>query len=62
MTGRGIGGALFAETCKAARAAGAVAIDATIRRENTGGLRFYDKMGFVDYRPEAERIGKRFDL
>ena len=60
-TGRGIGARLFAETCTAARAAGVMAIDATIRRENTGGLRYYDKMGFVDYRPEPERIGKRFD-
>lgn len=49
LTGQGIGSALFAVTRAAARAAGAVAIDATIRADNAGGLRYYGTIGFVDY-------------
>ena len=62
LSGRGIGTLLFAETKQAARAAGAVAIDATIRRENTGGLTYYSRLGFVDYRNDDVRISKRYDL
>lgn len=71
-TGQGIGGALFAVTKAAAQTAGAVTIDATIRADNTGGLHYYDSMGFVDYAilPDVplrdgmrvDRIRKRFDL
>jgi len=70
--GQGIGGALFGVTKAAASASGAVAIDATIRADNTGGLRYYDSMGFVDYAVlrdvplrdgmRVDRIRKRFDL
>ena len=42
----GVGGALFARTREAARAAGCREIDATIRADNSGGLTFYEKMGF----------------
>jgi ribosomal protein S18 acetylase RimI-like enzyme len=49
MTGHGIGKALFSATQVAARAAGAKAIDATIRADNASGLRFYSGMGFVDF-------------
>lgn len=48
-TKRGIGTALFAATRKAAPALGFTEIDATIRADNTGGLAYYSKMGFVDY-------------
>ncbi|MEO0622440.1 MAG: GNAT family N-acetyltransferase [Pseudomonadota bacterium] len=68
----GTGRALFAETRARAKAAGLIAIDATIRADNTGGLAFYSKMGFVDdHVTEAvpladgipvDRISKRFDL
>ncbi|RQP12437.1 MAG: N-acetyltransferase [Microbacteriaceae bacterium] len=58
---RGIGQALFARTAEAARRAGVTAIDATIRRENTGGLAFYASLGFRDYRGDAETVSKRFD-
>jgi L-amino acid N-acyltransferase YncA len=71
-TGGGIGRALFAETLKAARAAGVKTIDATIRADNTGGLAFYSRMGFVDYDRKlgvplkdgtrVDRVRKRFDL
>jgi ribosomal protein S18 acetylase RimI-like enzyme len=71
-TGGGIGRALFAETLKAARAAGVKTIDATIRADNTGGLAFYGRLGFVDYDRKVgvplkngtpvDRVRKRFDL
>jgi len=71
-TGSGIGRTLFAETLKAARAAGVKSIDATIRADNTGGLAFYSRMGFVDYDRKVgvplkdgtlvDRVRKRFDL
>ena len=43
---RGIGSKLFTATLEAARSAHASAIDATIRADNLGGLRYYAKMGF----------------
>jgi L-amino acid N-acyltransferase YncA len=57
--GQGIGSRLFAATLVAARAAGAAAIDATIRRENRGGLAYYSRMGFVDYWSDGEVIAKK---
>jgi L-amino acid N-acyltransferase YncA len=72
MTGQGIGTSLFAATCTSARAAGCRHIDATIRADNAGGLRYYAAMGFADYGIYAavplrdgtpvDRIRKRFDL
>lgn len=72
LTRRGVGAAFFAQTVEAARAAGINTIDATIRADNTGGLVFYSRLGFVDYavlraRPlkdgtPMDRIRKRFDL
>ncbi len=71
-TGGGIGRALFAETLKAARAAGVKTIDATIRADNTGGLAFYGRVGFVDYDRRigvplkdgtlVDRVRKRFEI
>ena len=60
--GQGIGRRLFEATLAAARAAGVRTIDATIRRENRGGLTFYGRLGFVDYRKGDATIGKRMDL
>lgn len=57
--GAGVGGRLFEASLAAARAAGAVAIDATIRRENRGGLAYYTRMGFVDYCSDNEVIAKK---
>lgn len=72
QTRGGVGSALFAATKQAARAAGLDTIDATIRADNTGGLTFYGRMGFVDYdrrvgvplkeRTRVDRVRKRFDL
>jgi L-amino acid N-acyltransferase YncA len=59
---RGTGGRLFAQTRTKAQAAGVQTIDATIRKENTGGRRFCDRLGFTDYRDEPERVCKRYDL
>jgi L-amino acid N-acyltransferase YncA len=71
-TTRGIGSALFAATRAAAIAAGLKAINATIRADNSGGLAFYAKMGFVDYAvaravpladgTPVDRISRRYDL
>lgn len=72
LTRRGVGAALFAHTVEAARAAGITTIDATIRADNTGGLAFYSRLGFVDYAvlravplrdgTPMDRIRKRFDI
>ncbi|WEX88483.1 GNAT family N-acetyltransferase [Sinorhizobium garamanticum] len=69
---RGAGTALFAATKAHARAAGFKAINATIRADNSGGLAYYAKMGFVDYKVEKavplkdgrpmDRISKRYLL
>lgn len=69
---RGVGTALFASTVPLARAAGFKAINATIRADNTPGLAFYEKMGFVTYGLDravplkdgtpVDRIHKRFLL
>ena len=58
--GKGLGAALFEQTGAAALAAGVRFIDATIRRENSGGLAFYGRLGFEDYREEALTVSKRF--
>ena len=47
--GRGVGKAMFPVTLEAARTAGMVVIDATIRADNMPGLAYYSRMGFVDY-------------
>jgi ribosomal protein S18 acetylase RimI-like enzyme len=60
--GRGIGRKLLAATLDAARAAGVICIDATIRHENTGGLTYYDRMGFVDYRMGDDAVSKKLNL
>lgn len=58
----GIGKALFTATKKAAREAGLAHIDATIGVTNTGGLAYYDAMGFRTYRKMDGAICKVFDL
>ncbi len=72
QTRGGVGSALFEATKQAARAAGLQTIDATIRADNTGGLTFYNRMGFIDYDrrvgvplkdgSRVDRVRKRFDL
>ena len=71
-TQRGIGSALFAHTAQGACNAGITTLDATIRADNTGGLAFYARLGFVDYaviraKPlkdgtPVDRIRKRYDI
>lgn len=60
--GRGIGQRLFAATQASAHAARLIAIDATIRAENEGGLAYYGKMGFVDHHVGDRSISKKFTL
>lgn len=59
---KGVGAALFIETLLAAKIAGARWIDATIRRENFGGLAFYSSLGFHDYKMDELTISKRYGL
>ncbi len=69
---RGAGTALFAATRENARAVGLKVINATIRADNKGGLAYYGKMGFVDYKVDkavplksglpVDRVSKRFLL
>jgi len=47
---RGVGTALFPATRAAAIAAGLVAINATIRADNAGGLAYYAGLGFETWR------------
>lgn len=58
--GKGIGRALFTRTAAAAGDAGVRAIDATIRKENAGGLSYYARMGFEDYRSGEETVSKKY--
>lgn len=69
---RGVGTALFAATRSRALALGLVAINATIRADNAGGLAFYSKQGFLDHDrvvgvpmqdgTRIDRIVKRYPL
>ena len=69
---KGVGGALFAATVAAARAAGLRVINATIRADNVPGLAFYARQGFADYAQDPDftlrdgrrvgRVHRRFDL
>ncbi len=46
----GVGKALFPVSCKYLVRKGFSAINATIRADNTSGLRYYEKMGFTTYK------------
>lgn len=71
-TQRGVGRALFAATQAEARRLGLAGINATIRADNTGGLQFYSRLGFVDHSVRqalplkdgtvVDRISKRYAL
>ncbi len=70
--GLGMGRGLFDETVLAAKGADVTTIDATIRADNTGGLKYYSAMGFSDYDvlrgvplrdgTIVDRVRKRYDL
>lgn len=71
-TQRGTGTRLFEKTSQEARRKGLVAINATIRADNSGGLSFYTRLGFVDYAvthavplddgTPVDRVYKRYQL
>lgn len=71
-TQSGVGSALFAATTARARELGLSAINATIRGDNSGGLTFYCRLGFVDHAmvpavplqdgTPVDRISKRYRL
>ena len=46
---RGVGTKLFQGTAEFSRRSNIECINATIRADNDSGLRYYSKMGFVDY-------------
>lgn len=48
LQARGVGAAMFAETCAQAQAAGLSEIIAAIRADNVPGLAFYARVGFQD--------------
>lgn len=72
LTQRGVGSSLFAATRAEARKNGLTAINATIRADNSGGIAFYNRMGFVDHSVQCavplkdgtpvDRITKRYSL
>ena len=72
VVGRGIGKRLFAETSKHMKRFGFKWINASIRSDNDSGLRYYAKMGFLDWKvdPDATlsdgritgKHHKRYDL
>jgi GNAT superfamily N-acetyltransferase len=72
LQARGAGQALFVATLAAVRGAGLVALNATIRNDNTPGLAYYARIGFKDYGTEPQfalasgrvvgRVHRRFDL
>ncbi len=71
-TQKGVGSALFDVVRTEARKRGLTAINATIRADNSGGLAFYRRMGFVDHAvargvplkdgTPVDRISKRYSL
>ena len=68
----GAGRALFAATRARAGALGLVALNATIRADNTGGLAYYQSRGFETYAHHSaqrlangelvDKVSKRYDL
>jgi L-amino acid N-acyltransferase YncA len=66
----GVGKALFSGTVELAGKYGLVAINATIRADNAGGLAYYDRLGFVTWNIDksvplrnghpVDRISKRY--
>ncbi len=68
----GVGTALFAATNKNAPKFPISDINATIRSDNTGGLAYYQKCGFIDYAISegiplndgtiVDRISKRYQI
>ncbi|MEO8746404.1 MAG: hypothetical protein ABI379_01920 [Rhodanobacter sp.] len=71
-TQKGTGTALFVATRANARMHRLATINATIRADNTGGLAYYSRMGFIDYGVDhavplgngtpVDRIHKRYML
>lgn len=57
---KGVGTALFSATKIAAEKAGLSKIDAYIRSDNAGALRYYEAMGFQTYREMEDVIQKAY--
>jgi L-amino acid N-acyltransferase YncA len=69
---KGIGTALFSRTCEMLRQAGVRSIIALIRADNAPGLRYYARLGFVDFATDPNfaleagqivgRVHRRYDV
>lgn len=69
---KGVGSMLFEQTRRVAQSNGLIAINATIRADNLGGLAFYDKIGFKTYAQEentmlsdgtiVDRVKKKYSI
>ena len=69
---RGAGAAMFALTCDTVQKAGVAQMVASIRADNDPGLRYYARMGFVDFASEPHfalstgqivgRVHRQFDV
>ncbi len=69
---KGVASQLFPVTLRASKSAGYILLNATIRADNSGGLRYYSKMGFADFDvieavplkdgTPVDRVRKRFTL
>lgn len=72
IVGGGVGTKLFTQTTTVLRDLGYTWINASIRSDNVSGLRYYDKMGFKDWKIEPDaclsdgrmtgKHHKRYDL
>jgi L-amino acid N-acyltransferase YncA len=54
-TGQGVGGLLFKATQTACRTLGYTWINAAIRSDNTSGLGYYARIGFVDWKTDPKK-------
>lgn len=69
---KGAGAAMFAMTREMLKAAGVAQIIASIRADNVPGLRYYARMGFVDFATDPDfalesgqvvgRVHRRYDV
>ena len=59
---QGVGSRLFDQSRQAAKLASAAAINATVRKENASGRKYYSGIGFVDFDQSGDSVSMRFDL
>lgn len=72
LQAKGAGAKMFAITCQMLKAAGIAQINASIRADNLPGLRYYARMGFIDFATDPDfalqsgqvvgRVHRRYDV